>query len=251
MPQIEELINISNEAGSAILNFYQDKIVVEQKDDDSPLTKADLAAHYVIVNALKKLTPETPIISEESGIPDYEERKSWTRYWLVDPLDGTKEFIKKNGEFTVNIALIEGNKPVLGVVHVPAKNITYVGQKSLGSIKIDQDKKKSRIFSSVPVKNQQVTIVSSRSHGSSDTEERVEEMGFKVGKSVPAGSSLKFCLVAEGLADIYPRFGPTMEWDTAAGDAVFRYSGKDEVRISPLEYNKESMKNGEFIIGHQ
>lgn len=251
MSQIKELINISNEAGDAILTFYHDKIVIEHKDDDSPLTKADLAAHHVIVDALKRLTPDTPVISEESGIPEYKVRKEWSRYWLVDPLDGTKEFIKKNGEFTVNIALIEENKPVIGIVHVPAKKITYIGQKSVGSFKVDQDGNRSPIFSSIPNHGQQVAIVSSRSHGSSDTEKRIEEMGFKVKKSIPAGSSLKFCMVAQGLADVYPRFGPTMEWDTAAGDAVFRYSGKKGERFSPLTYNKESMKNEEFVIGHK
>lgn len=251
MTQTEKLIEISIRAGKEILKHYKDDIQVERKDDNSPLTKADLASHNEIVSALKELTPEIPIISEESGISSYEERKTWERYWLVDPLDGTKEFIKKNGEFTVNIALIEQNKPVLGIVHIPAKNITYTGQKTAGTFKIDQEGNKARIYSSIPAQNSKVSIVSSRSHGASNTEERIEEMGFKVGKSVPAGSSLKFCLVAEGAADIYPRFGPTMEWDTAAGDAVFRYSGKDGERFSPLTYNKESMKNGEFVIGHK
>lgn len=251
MNHTEELIKISINAGEEILQYYKDDIKVERKDDNSPLTKADLASHNEIVSALKELTPETPIISEESGIPSYEERKKWDRYWLVDPLDGTKEFIKKNGEFTVNIALIEDNKPVLGVVYIPAKKITYIGQKSAGSFKIDQEGNKTRIYSTIPAENSEVSIVSSRSHGALDTEKRVEEMGFKVSKSLPAGSSLKFCLVAEGTADIYPRFGPTMEWDTAAGDAVFRYSGRDGERTSPLTYNKESMKNGEFVIGHK
>lgn len=245
----DELIDISIKAGDAILDYYQDDIQVERKEDDSPLTKADLASHNVIIDFLKEINPEIPIISEEGGIPDHEERSKWQTYWLIDPLDGTKEFIKKNGEFTVNIALIEDRNPVLGVVHIPAKKITYLGQKSDGSYKIDRDGVKTRIYSSKPDKSKPVTIVSSRSHGASDTEERLQAMGFKIGKSVEAGSSLKFCLVAEGLADIYPRFGPTMEWDTAAGDAVFRYSGKDDARNSPIVYNKESMKNGEFIIG--
>lgn len=251
MIHTDKLIEISVEAGNEILKYYQEEIKVEKKEDDSPLTKADLASHHVIVDALKQLTPDTPIISEESGVPEYEQRKEWSRYWLVDPLDGTKEFIKKNGEFTVNIALVEQNKPVLGIVYVPAKKVTYVGQKSIGSFKIDKDGIRSEILSTIPKKGQQVTIVSSRSHGSSNTEERVKEMGFNVKKSIPAGSSLKFCLVAEGLADLYPRFGPTMEWDTGAGDAVFRYSGEDGERFSPLEYNKPSMKNGEFVIGHK
>lgn len=251
MNQIDELINISIEAGNEILRYYKEDIQIVRKEDDSPLTKADLAAHNVIVDSLKDLNSGIPVISEEGGIPDYQERSGWHSYWLVDPLDGTKEFIKKNGEFTVNIALIEDGNPVIGVVHVPAKKITYIGQKSTGSYKRDPDGNKTRIFSSRPKEKQPVTIVSSRSHGASDTEERLQEMGIKVGKSVEAGSSLKFCLVAEGLADVYPRFGPTMEWDTAAGDAVFRYSGKDETRYSPLTYNKESMKNGEFIIGYK
>lgn len=251
MNQIDELIDISIKAGNAILSYYDDEIKVERKEDDSPLTKADLAAHNIIVDSLRELTPDIPVISEEGGIPDYEERNEWYSYWLVDPLDGTKEFIKKNGEFTVNIALIENNEPVIGVVHIPAKKITYIGQKSVGSFKVDQEGSKTHIFSSQPKKNEAVTIVSSRSHGSSDTEKRLEDMGIKVGKSVAAGSSLKFCLVAEGVADIYPRFGPTMEWDTAAGDAVFRYSGKEKARHSPLTYNKKSMKNGEFVIGHK
>lgn len=251
MELTDELVNISIEAGKSILKYYKDEIKIQKKEDNSPLTKADLASHHIIVGALKQITPDIPIISEESGIPEYEARKKWTEYWLVDPLDGTKEFIKKNGEFTVNIALIEQEKPVIGIVHIPAKKITYVGQKSIGSFRIDPEGNRSEINSSVPDKNKNVSIVVSRSHGSSDTEERIEEMGFTVGKSVPAGSSLKFCLVAEGTADIYPRFGPTMEWDTAAGDAVFRYSGRDGERYSPLEYNKSSMKNGEFIIGHK
>lgn len=248
---IDNLIDISIKAGEAILNYYQDDIQVERKDDDSPLTKADLAAHHVITESLKELTPDIPVISEEGGIPDYSERKLWDSYWLVDPLDGTKEFIKKNGEFTVNIALIENGEPVIGVLHIPAKKSTYFGQKSVGSFKVNPEGNKTRIFSSIPKKNQPVTIVTSRSHGSSDTKERVEEMGFKVAREVAAGSSLKFCLVAEGVADVYPRFGPTMEWDTAAGDAVYRYSGKEEYRYSPLEYNKPSLKNEEFVIGHR
>lgn len=250
MNKINALINISIEAGKEILSYYKEGMDVSFKSDDSPLTKADIASHNIIIDSLKKLHSNIPILSEEGGIPKYDERKNWKSYWLVDPLDGTKEFIKKNGEFTVNIAMIEKGEPVMGVVHIPAKKITYTGQKSIGSHKIDPEGNKTRIYSSKPNQNQPVTIVSSRSHGVSDTEVRLREMGITVGKTIEAGSSLKFCLVAEGVADIYPRFGPTMEWDTAAGDAVFRYSGKEEVRYSPLTYNKESLKNDEFIIGH-
>ena len=244
---IEEVIIISQQAGKEILSFYNDEIDVEQKDDNSPLTKADLAAHNLIYRELKKLTPDIPILSEEGGIPDYEERKLWEQYWLVDPLDGTKEFIKKNGEFTVNIALIRENEPVLGVVFIPAKNVTYFGELGKGSFKIENGKQK-KIISKTPDLNKPVTVVSSRSHGSNDLEEKLSELGVTIGNNISAGSSLKFCLVAEGSADIYPRFGPTMEWDTGAGDAVFRYSG-EEIRYSPIRYNKENLLNEGFIIG--
>ena len=246
---INKLINISRQAGDAILGFYREEIEVDHKSDDSPLTKADTAAHHVIVDALKELTPDIPIISEEGGIAGYEERKTWKKFWLVDPLDGTKEFIKKNGEFTVNIALIEEGDPVLGVVHIPAKRITYTGEKGSGSFKYNNEKERLQIFSAKPDIENPVNVVASRSHGSDDLEEVLAKRGVSVGNKVPAGSSLKFCLVAEGSADIYPRMGPTMEWDTAAGDAVFRYSGKNGPRKSPLTYNKPDLKNEGFIIG--
>lgn len=243
------VVAISKEAGKAILQHYDDEIDVEIKEDLSPLTKADLASHHVIIDSLRKRTSETPIISEESGIPGYDERKDWEQYWLVDPLDGTKEFIKKNGEFTVNIALIQKNEPVFGVVHIPAKEVTYVGQKGKGSFKLNGQGEMEPIHSEVPDLSQAMKVVASRSHGSSDLEERLHELGVKVGETVPAGSSLKFCLVADGTADIYPRFGPTMEWDTAAGDAVYRFSGKEQERHSPIRYNKPDMRNKGFVIG--
>jgi 3'(2'), 5'-bisphosphate nucleotidase len=246
----EKIVSIAIKAGDAILQFYAEPIEVEHKSDDSPLTKADLAAHHVIMDSLTKENPDVPIISEEGGIADYLERKEWRRYWLVDPLDGTKEFIKKNGEFTVNIALIENNIPVFGVVHIPATGVTYVGHKSEGSLKIDKNGNRQKIYSEVPDLSKPVRVVCSRSHGSSDMEQVLADKGIEIGDQVPAGSSLKFCLLAEGKADVYPRLGPTMEWDTAAGDAVFRYSSKDGSRKSPIKYNKENMLNDCFIIGH-
>ena len=246
---INKVVNIAEKAGKVILDFYDDEINVEMKEDDSPLTKADLAAHRVIVDELQKLTPETPILSEEGGIPEYHDRKKWKKYWLVDPLDGTKEFIKKNGEFTVNIALIVNNEPVLGVVHIPAKKITYAGSTESGSFKVNSDGIKEVIYSEQSDLKKPLNVVCSRSHGSSDLDQVLAEKGLKVGEKVPAGSSLKFCLVAEGAADIYPRLGPTMEWDTAAGDAVYRFSGKDGFRKSPIRYNKPDLKNEGFIIG--
>ncbi len=247
----EKILSIVGEAGDVILKFYDAPIEVEHKSDDSPLTKADLAAHHVIVDCLKKETPGIPIISEEGGIAEYSERKEWSRYWLVDPLDGTKEFIKKNGEFTVNIALIENRIPTFGVVHIPATGVSYTGQESEGSFKFDKNGNRERIYSEIPDLNSPVRVVCSRSHGSSDMEQVLAEKGIIIGDKVPAGSSLKFCLLAEGKADVYPRLGPTMEWDTGAGDAVFRYSSKEGTRLSPIIYNKENMLNEGFIIGHE
>ncbi len=246
---IKEIIEIAEEAGEKILSFYGDEIEVTSKEDESPLTKADLAAHHHIVDRLKKITPSIPIISEESGVPPYEIRKRWSSYWLVDPLDGTKEFIKKNGEFTVNIALIEDNSPVLGVVNIPAQSLTYYAQKGVGSFKKNSAGYSEQLDSKEFSTPGKARIVVSRSHGDDTTKSKLAEYGVEVLEEVPSGSSLKFCLVAEGLADLYPRFGPTMEWDTAAADAIYRYSTKKGEKYSPLIYNKENLLNPSFIIG--
>ncbi|MGK7371134.1 MAG: 3'(2'),5'-bisphosphate nucleotidase CysQ [Candidatus Halalkalibacterium sp. M3_1C_030] len=246
---LDKIIETARQAGEAILEFYSEDIEVYDKEDDSPLTKADLAAHHIIVDALAEIDPETPVISEESGVPDYEERKNWNTFWIVDPLDGTKEFIKKNGEFTVNIALIEDGKPTLGVVYLPAKDVLYFAEKEIGSYKSDNKKEPVRIFSSVADTTKPVTVIQSRSHGSDNLKDELAEKGIIMKDSVKAGSSLKFCLVAEGKADIYPRMGPTMEWDVAAGDCVYRNSAKEGQHYSPLTYNKKDLLNGSFIIG--
>lgn len=248
---LKEIIGIAQKAGEEILEYYHQETDVEisRKDDDSPLTKADMAAHHVIKDALEELDPDTPIISEESGVPDYEERKNWQKFWIVDPLDGTKEFIKKNGEFTVNIALIEQGIPVMGVVYIPDKNTTYYASKEEGSYKQKGVEAPERIFSTASSKDDQLVAMQSRSHGSGKLVEQLKEKGLNVSETIPAGSSLKFCLVAEGKADIYPRMGPTMEWDVAAGDAVYRYSAAEGVHASPLKYNKPDLKNSSFIVG--
>lgn len=250
---LKEIIGIAQKAGDAILEYYHQETDVEivRKDDDSPLTKADMAAHHIIIDALEKLDPETPVISEESGVPDYEERKNWKKFWIVDPLDGTKEFIKKNGEFTVNIALIEDGNPVLGVVYIPDKNTTYYASKEEGAYKQKGVEAPQRIFSEAANKDDQLVAMQSRSHGSEKLVDQLQEKGLQVIETIPAGSSLKFCLVAEGKADIYPRMGPTMEWDVAAGDAVYRYSAAEGFHPSPLTYNKPDLKNGSFLIGLQ
>lgn len=248
---LKEIIGIAKEAGEAMLDIYYDAqdVEISRKDDDSPLTKADLASHYIIVDALQELDPDTPVISEESGIPDYEERKDWSRFWIVDPLDGTKEFIKKNGEFTVNVALIEDGQPILGVVYVPDKRTIYYAEKGKGSFKQVGTDAPERIYSTGSDKNEPLIAVQSRSHGSDKLVAQLKEKGLTVKETIPAGSSIKFCLVAEGKADIYPRMGPTMEWDVAAGDAVYRYSAGEGVHESPLRYNKPDLKNGSFLIG--
>ena len=247
---IEEVKHIAKKAGHAILEFYtQDAdIEVDYKSDDSPLTKADLAAHHVIVDGLRELDPTIPIISEESGVPEYDIRKHWNRFWIVDPLDGTKEFIKKNGEFTVNIALVEEGMPVLGVVYLPDKDVLYFGAKGEGSFK-EEGGQITRIHSEPADLSKPLTVITSRSHRSDNLEEALKEKGITIGDTIAAGSSLKFCYVAEGRADIYPRMGPTMEWDVAAGDAVYRYSAVKGTHHSVLRYNKQELRNGQFVIG--
>lgn len=246
---LEKIIETARKAGDAILEYYSEDIGVFDKEDDSPLTKADLAAHHIIVDELKRFDPETPVISEESGVPGYEERKDWSKFWIVDPLDGTKEFIKKNGEFTVNIALVDEGEPVLGIVHIPAKNVTYFAAKEEGAFKQEGEKDPVRIYSDVADISKPVTVIQSRSHGSDSLKDDLAKKGITMKDAVKAGSSLKFCLVAEGKADIYPRMGPTMEWDVAAGDCVYRNSARDGQHVSPLTYNKPDLKNSGFLIG--
>jgi len=246
---LEKIITTAKEAGDAILEFYNDDVEVMHKEDESPLTKADLAAHHIIIDALKELDPDTPVISEESGVPDYKDRSHWNKLWIVDPLDGTKEFIKKNDEFTVNIALVENGDPILGVVYVPVKDTIFYAQKGQGSFKKEGSNKAKPIFSENADKNNDLVAVQSRSHGSDRLVNKLKEEGLTVDQTIPAGSSLKFCLVAEGKADIYPRMGPTMEWDVAAGDCVYRYSAPDGVHSSPITYNKKDLKNTGFLIG--
>ena len=246
---VQTIKEIALEAGEQIMKFYDSDVEVDKKSDDSPLTKADLASHRTILNGLKKAYPDIPCISEESRIPEYEVRKDWDEYFLIDPLDGTKEFIKKNGEFTVNIAYIEHNKPVLGVVYIPAEEILYYATKEIGAFKQTGNDAPEKIEHEPYDKTKPAKIIVSRSHRGSDTKEKLADMGIEVNEEIPSGSSLKICFVAEGKADLYPRFGPTMEWDTAAADAVYRFSGKNAPANSPLKYNKEDLHNPEFIIG--
>jgi 3'(2'), 5'-bisphosphate nucleotidase len=244
---LAQVIEIARRAGEAILKVYETDFEVEHKADDSPLTEADLAAHRIILSGIQKLDPDTPFISEEADVPDYEARKGWTSFWIWDPLDGTKEFVKRNGEFTVNIAKIEDGKPVLGVVYVPVKRMLYYGSKENGSWKQSGDEAPTRLISKPADKTQPLVVVSSRSHGSGKLADYLSQ--FDVKDHIFAGSSLKFCQVAEGKADIYPRLAPTMEWDVAAGDCVYRYSAEQGEHKSEIIYNKSNLLNGDFVIG--
>lgn len=245
---IEPGVALARKAGEAILEVYATDFDVQTKDDQSPLTQADLASHLIIAGGLEGLTPDLPIISEESGLPEYEVRKQWQTYWLIDPLDGTKEFVNKNGEFTVNIALIDSGRPVFGVVHVPVTNKTYVGCEGRGSeLRIgDEGAQPVRVAieSSMPVR-----VVGSRSHRGASLDAFLENLEDY--EMHPMGSSLKFCLVAEGAADVYPRLGPTSEWDTAAAQAVVEQAGGQVVELNgrPLSYNqKDDILNPCFLV---
>ena len=244
---IEPIVTLAVQAGNAILEVYATDFDVQSKSDKSPLTQADLASNNCIVAGLVELTPDIPIISEESGLPDFDERRQWDCYWLIDPLDGTKEFVNRNGEFTVNIALIKSNQPVFGVVHVPVQNKTYIGCEGRGSELRDGGQVTAiRVAnsSSVPVR-----IVGSRSHRGSSLDAFLEKLGES--DMVPMGSSLKFCTVAEGKADIYPRLGLTSEWDTAAAQAVVEQAGGQVLELDgkPLSYNKKSdILNPWFVV---
>lgn len=245
---IEPIVALAEDAGRAILEVYSTNFEVQSKADESPLTQADLASHHCIVAGLEQLTPGLPIISEESGLPDFEERRRWDRYWLIDPLDGTKEFVNRNGEFTVNIALIENNRPVFGVVHVPVHHKTYVGCENVGAELRDGDRPPEPIRVAAASRDP-VRVVGSRSHRGASLDAYLEGLGEHY--MVPMGSSLKFCVIAEGGADLYPRLGPTSEWDTAAAQAVVEQAGGSVVTLDgkPMTYNaKSDMLNPYFFV---
>ena len=244
---IEPVVALAAHAGDAILGVYATDFDVQSKSDESPLTQADLASNSRIIAGLKQLTPDIPIISEEVGLPSFDERGAWQRYWLIDPLDGTKEFVNRNGEFTVNIALIEAKRPVLGVVHVPVQKKTYVGCEGYGAELRDGDHP-ARSIRVASNSAQPVRVVGSRSHRGASLDAYLEQLGDY--DMVPMGSSLKFCVVAEGNADIYPRLGLTSEWDTAAAQAVVEQAGGKVLQWDgkPLLYNDISNILNPFFI---
>ncbi len=261
-------VSAALEAGKAVLQVYSSDFTVEKKDDQSPLTLADKRSHEVISRRLAEgAAGDIPFLSEEGRSIPYSARRAWEHFWLVDPLDGTKEFIKRNGEFTVNIALIRGTVPVLGVIYVPVKDVLYFAAEGLGAYRMDEASTGND--SSLRLPGQAIrlpvsdrpgrpfTVVASRSHLSKETEEYLHNLNDRHQGMImiTAGSSLKFCLIAEDLADVYPRFAPTMEWDTAAGQAIVEGSGGIMVeagrRTKRMEYNKEVLTNGWFIAARK
>ncbi|MFO7288092.1 MAG: 3'(2'),5'-bisphosphate nucleotidase CysQ [Gammaproteobacteria bacterium] len=247
---LERIRSIAREAGAAILEVYERDFGVETKADHSPLTDADRDANRIILRGLEGLSPRIPVVSEEAAAADHAQRLAWTRYWLVDPLDGTKEFIKRNGEFTVNIALVEDHAPVLGVVLAPALGREYFGGPAVGGAWRADPGAEPRPIHTSPTPQSPLRVVGSRSHGNGGTLERYLDALGGEHELRPMGSSLKICLVAEGEADIYPRFGPTSEWDTAAAQAVLEGAGGCMMDLSgqPLRYNRgESVLNPHFL----
>lgn len=261
-------VRASIEAGTAIMKIYSDPesdFEIERKADNSPLTIADRTANRIICDMLEADTPY-PILSEEGSHALVETRQAWTEMWVVDPLDGTKEFIKRNGEFTVNIAYVKEGKPEAGVIYIPARRELYFGSVGDGAYKIgdigslpsgctvDMLKEKALRLPLEGSRHEEFVVVASRSHLNAETEAYIEEMRREHGdvRTVSRGSSLKLCLVAEGVADVYPRFAPTMEWDTAAGHAIAAATGACEVVRAddgqPLTYNKADLHNPWFIV---
>ena len=243
---VAQVRSLACRAGAAILEVYEGEFHVERKDDRSPLTAADLAAHHLIVDGLRALTPDLPVLSEESAGVPWEERSRWTRYWLVDPLDGTREFVKRNGEFTVNIALIDDHRPVLGVVQVPVSGLVAWAVSGQGAWQVVADGEPQRLRTRA--RAEPLVVAGSRSHGDARQASLLDRVGPH--ELVPLGSSLKFLRIAAGEADLYLRLGPTSEWDTAAAQCVLEEAGGAVLDLDgrPLACNmRDSLLNPEFF----
>lgn len=245
---LEDIMELAVEAGHEILRIYETDYTIEHKDDKTPLTEADMAAHHIIDAGLQRLTPGIPILSEESAEIPFEERQQWSCYWLVDPLDGTREFIKRNGEFTVNIALIENGEPILGVVYAPVLRSSYYARRGSGAFRKENGQPAMAIHCRQPSASP-VLVAGSRSHRGDSLNAYLKRMDdYEI---ISVGSSLKSCMVAEGSADLYPRLGPTSEWDTAAAQCVVEEAGGriTDTKMQPLRYNtKDSLLNPHFFV---
>ncbi len=250
--RLKKLVNpvceIAKQAGAEIKKIYSEGFEIQEKNDHSPLTTADIASHEIITSELKMLTPDIPLLSEESTSISFNERSSWKNYWLIDPLDGTREFIKRNGEFTVNIALIMEHSSNLGVVYAPVQDVTYFASRNYGAYKQTENQTPEKITARTSTPDNKPTICGSRSHAGKSLQALQDKIGdFEL---ISMGSSIKMCLVAEGVADIYPRFGPTSEWDTAAAHCIVNESGGKivDTELKTLRYNtKDSLLNPSFL----
>jgi 3'(2'), 5'-bisphosphate nucleotidase len=245
---LPHIVSLAHQAGDAVMKVYsQAEVVTTYKDFDSPLTCADTDSHNVIVEDLRAFTPTVPVLSEESKAVPYDARREWRTFWLIDPLDGTKEFIQRNGEFTVNIALVKNSRPILGVVHAPAMDVTYFAAQGVGAFK-QVARTRTHPIAVGDRPSERLKVVVSRSHPNTALEALLDRIGPH--ECIGMGSSLKICLVAEGAADLYPRLGPTMEWDTAAAHCIIETAGGRITDISgrALEYNKSDMHNPDFVV---
>jgi 3'(2'), 5'-bisphosphate nucleotidase len=247
---LDAMVAAVRTAGAAIMKLYAGEVTARLKADRSPLTAADLASHRILAAALAGLSPALPVVSEEGGLPDHSVRAVWTAYWLIDPLDGTKEFLAGNGEFTVNVALIEHGQPTLGVVGVPARGQIFTGDVAAGlARRLDPDGQVS--IRTRPFRGGRPTVVASRRHGGERLESALDRLKQHHGPLAlcSVGSALKFCLLAEGGADVYPRLGPTSEWDTAAAQAVLEAAGGAVLQLdgAPIRYNKPDILNPDFV----
>jgi 3'(2'), 5'-bisphosphate nucleotidase len=251
--QTEALLKLIRQAGRAILEIYRQDFKVQIKPDFTPVTLADHKANEILAQGLTAFFPDIPIITEENDQIPYSQRKAWSRFWLVDPLDGTKEFIKRNGEFAINLALIQEKHPVFGIIHVPVSDITYYGKKDKGCFKVTGNQDPESLNPSRQKEKNKVTVVGSRSYLSPEVYSFVNKLRqeFREVELIQMGSAIKFGLIAEGKADFYLRTGRTMEWDTAAGQVIVAECGKqvyDYKTGEPLEYNKVSLVNPWFIV---
>ncbi|GGE57738.1 3'(2'),5'-bisphosphate nucleotidase CysQ [Streptosporangium jomthongense] len=242
---LPKVIKVADEASEKVLHIYQSDFKVSYKEDESPITAADVASHEIIVKGLRNISPDIPILSEEGAQAPWEERKHWRRFWLIDPIDGTRDFTQRTGEFTVNIAMIEDGVPVMGVVTAPALKEAFWGIKGEGAHKRDRTGQVHRIRVAEPKATRRV--VASKNHMNDETRNFIRALGPH--RTVQAGSSLKFCRIAEGHADLYPRMGPTSEWDTGAAHAVLLAAGGNVYTLDgePLQYGKEDVLNPYFI----
>jgi 3'(2'), 5'-bisphosphate nucleotidase len=242
---LPDVVKVADAASEKVLHIYESNFKVEYKEDQSPITAADIASHEVIIHGLRNISRDIPILSEEGKSIPWEERRHWHRFWLIDPIDGTKDFTQRTGEFTVNIALIENGEPVMGVVTAPALKEAYWGVVGEGAYKRDRTGKVHRIRVAEPKEVKRV--VASKNHLNEETRQFIDTLGEH--ELVQAGSSLKFCRIAEGHADIYPRLGPTCEWDTAAAHAVLLAAGGriETLEGEPLKYGKEDVLNPFFV----